>query len=276
MKRLALALPVLLLVGACATQQRTPPSASTPSRPAPAPEISDGAPSAPPDLSQVPDAVPRYEPRSRYGNPSSYEVFDERYHTLDSAENFVQRGIASWYGTKFHGRRTSSGEPFDMYAMTAAHKELPLPTYLEVTNLENGRKVIVRVNDRGPFKKSRILDLSYAAASRLGVLAKGTAAVEIRAITPAPGAAKPQAVTPATVELAKFAYYIQVGAFSDPTNAERLRARVSGLGAPVRVEATGSVHRVRLGPLADVAAVDRITNALADRGISNAQVVVAD
>ncbi|RMH16713.1 MAG: septal ring lytic transglycosylase RlpA family protein [Gemmatimonadetes bacterium] len=138
------------------------------------------------DLDAIPDAVPRIEPLSRYGNPPSYEVFGKTYHTLRDARGFVQEGMASWYGQEFHGRRTSSGEPYDMFAMTAAHRELPLPTYVRVTNLENGRSVVVRVNDRGPFHdtESRIIDLSYAAAYKLRIIGPGTARVRVEAIVP--------------------------------------------------------------------------------------------
>src|SRR5690606_25596328 len=120
--------------------------------------------------------------RSARGNPPFYEVFGRRYHVLDSAENFVERGIASWYGRDFHRLPTSSGEPYDMYGMTAAHKPRPLPTWVEVTNLENGRQVIVRVNDRGPFVGDRVIDLSYAAAEALDMIRAGTARVEVRAL----------------------------------------------------------------------------------------------
>lgn len=124
------------------------------------------------------------EPYSKYGNPPYYEVNGRLYHTLSSSAGYVERGIASWYGTKFHGRRTSSGEPYDLHGVTAAHKTLPLPSYVLVTNLSNGRNLVVRVNDRGPFHEERIIDLSYAAAGKLGVLPTGTALVEVRAIQP--------------------------------------------------------------------------------------------
>ncbi|MGJ8668718.1 MAG: septal ring lytic transglycosylase RlpA family protein [Oceanococcus sp.] len=133
----------------------------------------------------VAQAQPKAEPRSRYGNPESYVVFGKRYHVLDDAEGYKERGIASWYGTKFHGRRTSSGEPYDMFAMTAAHKSLPLPSFVRVRNLENGKSLVVRVNDRGPFHPGRIIDLSYTAAVQLGVYAQGSAQVEVEAITAA-------------------------------------------------------------------------------------------
>lgn len=132
-----------------------------------------------------PDAVPVAEPRSRYGNPDSYEVRGVTYHVLDSSEGYEAEGMASWYGEAFQGRRTSSGEPYDMYAMTAAHRTLPIPTYVEVTNLENGRTAVVRINDRGPFHDGRIIDLSYAAARKLGVVGPGTARVRVRALEPA-------------------------------------------------------------------------------------------
>jgi len=132
----------------------------------------------------IADATPQVEPKSKYGNPASYVVFGKRYYTKASSEGHVERGVASWYGKNFHGRRTSSGERYDMYAMTAAHKTLPLPTYARVTNVDNGRSAVVKINDRGPFYGERIIDLSYSAARKLGVVAEGTAMVEVRAIDP--------------------------------------------------------------------------------------------
>lgn len=136
------------------------------------------------DLDTISDAVPVAEPLSRYGNMAQYEAMGRTYRTLRTAEGYQAEGVASWYGEEFHGRRTSSGEPYDMYAMTAAHPTLPLPSYVEVVNLENGRRVVVRVNDRGPFHAERIIDVSYAAAHRLGMLGRGTARVRIRALQP--------------------------------------------------------------------------------------------
>ena len=144
----------------------------------------DGGPSYSGDFSSLPNPVPHYEPPSPYGNPDSYVVDGKRYHVLASSKGYVARGIASWYGTKFHGQRTSNGETYDMYAMTAAHRTLPLPTYARVTNLRNGRSVIVRINDRGPFHSNRIIDLSYAAASKLGIVEEGTGLVQVEAIDP--------------------------------------------------------------------------------------------
>jgi rare lipoprotein A len=158
---------------------------STPRRTAPAP-ASPAPPvlSVPPAAASVPDAIPRLEPRARYGNPPFYDVFGRRYYVLSSSVGYWERGVASWYCPGFHKERTSTGEPYDMYGMTAAHKTLPLPAYVRVTNLQNGRSVVVRVNDRGPFVGNRIIDLSYTAAAKLDMLRNGTAMVEVRAIDP--------------------------------------------------------------------------------------------
>lgn len=242
------------------------------------------------DVSHVPDAVPRVEPRSRGGNPSSYVVFGKRYYTLPSNKGFVERGIASWYGRKFHGRKTSNGETYDMYSMSAAHKRLPIPTYLQVTNLENGKRVVVRVNDRGPFHGNRIVDLSYAAASRIGMLGKGTALVEIRAIDPAapkpaprlarpfPPAAAPSNKVPRTAHPAP-RIFLQAGAFSSSSNAERLRGRLErGLARTVRVTSAatidGAVHRVQVGPLASVEIADQVSARMHEFGIGDPLVVI--
>ena len=143
----------------------------------------DGPPLQVIDFDKIPDAVPRREPRSRYGN-NPYKVLGKRYIPMKSARGFKQKGVASWYGKKFHGRRTSSGEIYDMFKMTAAHPTLPLPTYVRVTNLDTKKRIIVKVNDRGPFLHGRIIDLSYAAAHKLGIARKGTGRVRIKAITP--------------------------------------------------------------------------------------------
>ncbi|WP_281411971.1 septal ring lytic transglycosylase RlpA family protein [Motiliproteus sediminis] len=217
----------------------------------------DHGPAGTVDLSHVPDAVPRLEPLSRGGNRSPYQVLGRHYEVLASSDGFSERGVASWYGNKFHGHKTSNGEVYDMYAMSAAHKHLPLPTYVQVTNLENGRQVVVRVNDRGPFHDGRVIDLSYAAAFRLGMLERGTARVELRAINPrqwltdqaAAGraAAEPSAGLPVTM--------LQVGAFSSRAAAESVQRRAQSLlpGTPVRVSTSDEprpLYRVRVGPLA--------------------------
>jgi len=224
------------------------------------------------DTEIISDAVPREEPRSRYGNPESYEVFGKRYHTLKSSFGFHERGIASWYGKKFHGRKTSSGEIYDMYRMTAAHKHLPLPTYIKVTNLENGRTAILKVNDRGPFHDNRVLDLSYAAALKLGVAKKGTAFVEITAVNDATvqlaGAgdqANPSADPSSTL-------YLQIGAFNERVNAQRLTERVSRhlpKNVWIREASNGdqSIYRVQVGPIMTVDLADQLVATLFGLGI---------
>lgn len=149
-----------------------------------APHIQDSAPDIDIDVSGIPEPEVVAEPRSRYGNRSTYSVLGKKYHVMDQAEGYVEEGLASYYGKKFHGRRTSNMEVYDMYAFTAAHKTLPLPSFARVTNLDNGRSVVVRVNDRGPFHKGRIIDLSYAAAVKLGITRAGTGRVEVRALLP--------------------------------------------------------------------------------------------
>jgi rare lipoprotein A len=239
----------------------------------------DSAPKRAPDVSQIPDATPRDEPRSKYGNPAHYDVLGKRYYTMRESHGYVERGIASWYGTKFHGRRTSSGEPYDMYAMTAAHKTLPLPTYVEVTNLDNGRKVIVRVNDRGPFHDGRIIDLSYSAATKLGIIAKGTGRVEVRAISSsdAPKAVISEVKYPATDQLAGL--YLQVGAFSTESSALNVKKQVQEkIGDAVVIISPSSselpLYKVRVGPLANIEYGDSLANRLVGLGFSDVHIVV--
>ena len=242
----------------------------------------DDAPANPRDVSDIPDAVPRNEPLSRYGNPKSYKVYGKTYYTLPSSKDYKERGTASWYGTKFHGKRTSSGEPYDLYAMTAAHKTLPLPTYVEVTNLKNGRSVIVRVNDRGPFHDDRLIDLSYTAAAKLDILPYGTGQVEVRAIDPEQsvttasltGTAAPPAMAHENQTL-----YLQVGAFSSRDNARRMQADLlsQNIGAVRIVEATtdaGTFFKVQVGPLASHMEANRVTQELKTLGISNSHSIV--
>lgn len=143
----------------------------------------DSTPTRLPTASELKDPIPRFEPKSRGGNMPSYKVRGKTYYVMPSADGFTQTGIASWYGNKFHGHLTSNGEIYDMYAMSAAHKNLPIPTYAKVTNLANNKSVIVRVNDRGPFHESRVIDLSFSAAYKLDMLKTGTAKVKIEAIT---------------------------------------------------------------------------------------------
>jgi rare lipoprotein A len=159
---------------------------SAPPRESPRPPAAPSPIETPPAPESVPEVVPRSEPRSRNGNPPFYDVFGKRYFVLSSSVGYVERGVASWYGPGFHKVRTSIGEPYDMYGMTAAHKTLPLPAYVRVTNLQNGRSVVVRVNDRGPFVGNRIIDLSYTAAAKLDMLRNGTAMVEVRSLDEVP------------------------------------------------------------------------------------------
>lgn len=232
------------------------------------------------DLSGVKDAVPQVEPRSRYGNPPSYVVNGKTYHVMASGRDFVERGVASWYGEKFHGRRTSSGETYDMYAMTAAHKSLPLPTYVEVRNLRNGIKVIVKVNDRGPFHDNRVIDLSYAAAAKLDILEAGTGLVEVRSIDPvryARNGGAPVDNRAASVDTSlpggpDAGFYIQVGAYSRLDNALKMRERLGGVGDGMTdvseaVINGGRVYRVRIGPLTDISTADSIVVNLRTRGV---------
>jgi rare lipoprotein A len=244
-------------------------------------EPQDSAPARPIDVSSIPDAIPRPEPRSRYGNPESYVVYGKRYHTLPSSKGYSERGMASWYGTKFHGKRTSSGEPYDLYGMTAAHKTLPLPTYVKVTNLQNGRSVTVKVNDRGPFHDDRIIDLSYTAAAKLGILGKGTGKVEVRAIDTESGntmqLANATPATPATpAATAAQTLYLQVGAFSSEQNAKRLRNEIldQQVGEVRIVETTGNAgtfYKVQVGPFSDISEADRVARALKPLGINESR-----
>jgi len=237
----------------------------------------DGAPRGYPDLSHTPDAVPRAEPYKR-ANMRPYTVFGKRYYPLKSAQGFVQRGVASWYGKKFHGNSTANGERYDMYAMTAAHKHLPLPSYVQVVNLENGRSTVVRVNDRGPFHDDRIIDLSYAAASKLGMIGKGTASVEIRAIDPTTQRVAQAAPRDSFVQRAE-RIFVQVGAFGNEVNARRFAERLSReLQRNVTIQRSGGagdpLHRVQIGPLASVEVADEVTTALEGLAINGAKVLL--
>ena len=239
------------------------------------------------EVESVPNAVPKPEPLSSIGN-QPYTVFNKTYYPLKDAAGYHARGIASWYGRQFRGKFTSDGERYNMYAMTAAHKTLPLPSYARVTDLTNGRSVIVRVNDRGPFLNNRLIDLSYAAAAKLGMLRTGTALVEVDGIAPwenpvqvattqagtIPGAPAAKAATLDPPRL-----YLQVGAFASRRNAETLRTRLEKADftqvCVQRSRSTPNVpFRVRIGPLPSVADSDRLARRIAAYGIHNAYVVV--
>jgi len=228
-------------------------------------ETRDG-PGTPLDPGQIEVPEPRPEPRARYGNHSPYTVNGRSYRVLPSAAGYRERGRASWYGSKFHGRLTSSGEPFDMYKVSAAHKTLPLPSWVKLKNLENGRTLTVRVNDRGPFAEGRIIDLSYAAAVKLGIVEAGTAPVEVTALDfgdqPARVAARPVSV-PVT---------LQAGAFSQRGSADRIARRLRDAGIrPVDIQRTrqsgSTLWRVRVGPLWEAAHAEALVRRILDLGL---------
>jgi rare lipoprotein A len=241
----------LLALAACAPQPR---------RPLPAPEPPPPAPATGGDI------APREEPRARLGNPPFYEVDGQRYVVLASAAGHVERGVASWYGSDFHGGRTATGETYDMDAMTGAHPTLPLPAWVRVTNLQNGRSVVVRLNDRGPFRKNRIIDLSRAAAEELDMIRVGTALVEVRSLaSKAPQSSATQAASARQ-------FFAQAGAFTDEGNARRLleRLRVAGIGDAAIDEARidgRRLFRVRAGPVASVSEFDALIERLRQAGV---------
>lgn len=249
----------------------------------------DGPPTGSARIPDLPgDAVPRPEPRSRYGNGPVYEVLGKRYTVMPSSAGYQERGVASWYGKKFHGNLTSNREVYDMYAMTAAHKTLPLPTYVRVRNLSNNKSIVVRVNDRGPFVHNRIIDLSYSAALRLDMIRDGTSLVEVTAISfdepsgdrpvrrsnpPEPPAASVEQPTyQSTPAVRENRIYVQVGAFGDRSNAERRLGALSLAGikdAFIHEERTGdqTLFRVRIGPVANVMQYDVLVEELENIGI---------
>ena len=239
----------------------------------------DSAPLHVPDnLASIPDAIPRHETRTRAGNPGTYEVLGKQYTVMPDSKNYVQKGIASWYGSKFHGRKTSNGETYDMFAMTAAHKTLPIPSYVRVTNLQNRRSIVVRVNDRGPFHDNRIIDLSYTAAVKLGIQKTGTGFVEVRSVEPSSPQQQPaNIILPVAAE--KNIIYLQIGAFGERSNAFELRDRISLSQLPKpRIQSAmlqgNPIYKVQLGPVYSVDEADRLTQNLTDIGITNIHFVV--
>ena len=257
-----LPLALALIAAGCASPPIRSPTHPTPTLPPPAP--------IPADIENIPDPVPRSEPKSARGNPAFYDVFGQRYFVLSSADGYQERGVASWYGPGFHAASTSNGERYDMYAMTAAHKTLPLPSYVQVTNLRNGKHVIVRVNDRGPFKDGRIIDLSYSAAAKLDMLKEGTVFVEVRALTPVQKASPPAPPAP-TSDL-----YVQAGAFATEANAARLLGQLRAKGvsdAFVREDKVDgkTLYRVRVGPIPNVNQFDRVVKRLRSLGVADAR-----
>ena len=290
--RLLAPLTFTLLLAACGSQPERPvsgtPTAGT-SRPAAPPPVAtprgggyykdDGPASEIPDnLDQIPDAVPRWEPLHR---PAlrPYEVFGKRYEPNTSVRPYKARGLASWYGKKFHGQKTSIGEPYDMFAMTAAHPTLALPSYVRVTNLRNGRSVVVRVIDRGPFHAGRIIDLSYTAAHKLDIVRNGSAEVEVEAIVPTGSSTsyaqvapppQPAVAQPVVENTLPAGVYLQLGAFANADNADNLKRHLVGELDWVREEMhivrANGLHRLQLGPYATRPAAEnvaeRIRNAL--------------
>jgi rare lipoprotein A len=277
--RALLSLLALALLAGCAT---APPQASKPEPSKGKYYADDGPPEkVPEDIASIPDAVPRDEPFHRFAN-RPYTVFGRTYVPVVNREATKERGTASWYGKKFHGRKTASGEVYDMFAMTAAHKTLPLPSFARVTNVKTGQSVIVRINDRGPFHSDRIIDLSYAAAARIGIAAAGSGLVDVERIVPGPGvedaaattASVPPPVmarveTPMVAEEAA-AYWLQVGAFGSAEAADAFREKVARELAwvlePIHIAAHDGMHRVRLGPyrnLEEAAAIgDKVRRSL--------------
>ena len=248
-----------LLLSACSA----PPVTKT------SPEVSDSAPLRPIAAADVADAVPRADPILAAGNKSPYTVLGVSYDILDDARNYREKGIASWYGTKFNGHKTSNGEIFDLYKATAAHKTLPIPSYALVTNLNNGKSVVVRVNDRGPFHADRLIDLSYGAAVKLGYMAQGTAPVEVEILNIA-------GVDDRRNSVGGSYRYLQLGAFGAEASAQQLRTQLQGLmSAPVTISPVQSgdklLYRVRIGPVSSGEELLEVQQTLKDNGHNNAQ-----
>ncbi len=250
------------LLGGCASSILTKPK--------------DGPPGQYVDATNIPNAIPKVLPKSRYGNPSYYCVNGNCYHVLKSSKGYDETGIASWYGTKFNHQLTSNRETYDMLKMTAASTVLPLPTFVRVTNLKNGRQIIVKVNDRGPFEQKRVIDLSYVAAKKLGMLAKGTALVRVQAINPRQRhATKTRTVKP----MKNPAIYLQLGAFSNYANAIRMQKHGNKITSiPCKIY-KGTLHgktayRVKIGPISDVAVADKITKRLENTGVKKSKPIV--
>lgn len=219
------------------------------------------------DIEKIPDAEPKIEPLSRSGNKSPYRVVGKDYVVMDSSQGYSREGVGSWYGSKFHGHLTSNGEIYNMFAMSAAHRTLPLPTYLRVTNLNNNRRVIVRVNDRGPFHSDRIIDLSYAAAVKLGFVDQGTAPVRLEAIDPLVWHKTRALVMEPGTEI-----YLQVGAFSQHDSAAKLKRRLQGVTSdPVSIYLDRTMdpvlHKVQIGPLRDMTTAQAIREKIAALGL---------
>jgi rare lipoprotein A len=247
----------------------------------------DGPPNFYVDESKIPNATPKVEPLSKNGNMPVYRVFGKKYYTLRSSKNYVAVGTASWYGTQFHAHSTSSGEPYNMLAMTAAHKTLPLPTYVEVTNLKNNRQIIVKVNDRGPFESNRLIDLSYVAAKKLGMIGHGTATVRVKAIDPATygkhmdfassiSSKTSNALRSAITAGKNKTVFLQVGAFKSKENALKYKRHLTSLiSAPVNVyhpRGRSKLFQVQIGPINDAITATNLVSKLKTYGINASKV----
>jgi rare lipoprotein A len=278
----------VLLLAACQSASVPPSSTTAPVANAGRYSISqDRAPSQSLDVSQIREVIPVPLNRTMAGNRSPYTVNGRSYRVMQTEVGFQQTGLASWYGEKFHGHQTSNGEVFDMYQVSAAHTGLPIPSFVRVTNLENQRSIVVRVNDRGPFHNDRVIDLSYAAAYKLGFSNQGTALVHIEAIVPSQNVilAANTATNPATTVTASAAAaagdrYLQAGAFSDLRAAQRLSDRLRDLTSrPVFIrsiqaaDTSQQLHRVRVGPISDPSEIERISNLMQSANLGQPYVV---
>ncbi|MFT4861752.1 MAG: rare lipoprotein A [Pseudohongiellaceae bacterium] len=267
-----------VLIGACSSGPA--PTAPTNSNSGRYSISQDRAPNRDVNLSQVPEVVPVPVKRTMAGNRSPYTVLGKSYSVMPSEDGYSERGVASWYGEKFHGHKTSNGEVFDMYLASAAHKSLPIPSFLQVTNLDNNRSIIVRVNDRGPFHGDRLIDLSYAAAVKLGYADLGTARVQLDAIVPRGDinrtiASNGPTTVLATDNLPGTEKYLQVGAYSQRDSAEAVSAQLRTLtNRPVFIRSVqtlsnGTMHRVRIGPVNDIGEIDRLSRQVISANLGN-------
>jgi rare lipoprotein A len=280
---IAIMLMLCVLLAACSSHKQKPAKPKEPYNPNDGryTHDKDFGPDEDVDLSHIPDAVPRYETRTIAGNKNPYTVLGKTYHLIEDESSYRERGYASWYGKKFNGYNTSNGERYDMYAMTGAHKTLPIPSYVRVTNLDNGKSVVVRINDRGPFHQGRIIDLSYAAAQRIGIHQAGTGRVEVEIALPGDAAPIPRRADSKPAKNIEPALpagtYLQVGAFSQKESAQQFSASIgTKLTYPVQISSATqpkTVHRVRVGPFKDAKSLQDARDQLARIKIFQAHIV---
>ena len=269
--RISIVSPILVAMMACSSAPEQSPESPNAGRYS----ISqDRAPTRIVDLASIPEIIPEPLNRTGAGNRSPYTVLGKSYDVLPTEEGYSERGVASWYGEKFHGHKTSNGEVFDMYLASAAHKSLPIPSFLRVTNLDNNRSIIVRVNDRGPFHGDRLIDLSYAAAIKLGYADRGTARVQLESIV-ATGDSRDRGRSTVgstgneTLRLSSAgSKYLQVGAFSELSTAQEVSSRVEEITSlPVLIRTVNTannriLHRVRVGPISDPGQIQRVSQSV--------------